>query len=58
MMHMTSGVKLRDMKSSTELMSMAGLCEDIIVVVRKSRLRWYGHVLRRTKDDGTRKCWR
>jgi hypothetical protein len=40
-----SGVKLRDRKSSSELMSMAGLCEDIVVMVRRSRLRWYGKVL-------------
>ena len=49
------GVRLRDKKRSSELMAMAGLCEDIMVVVRRSRMRWYGHVLRRTEDDGTRK---
>ena len=25
------------------------------MVVKQSRLRWYGHVLRKTKDDGTRR---
>jgi hypothetical protein len=32
--------KLRDRKSS-ELMSMVGLSEDIVTLVRRSRLRWY-----------------
>jgi hypothetical protein len=54
MVRMMSGVKLRDRKSSSELMSMTGLCEDIVVVARRSRLRWYGHVLRKTESDGTR----
>lgn len=38
MMRMISGVRLRYRKSSIEL-SMAGLCEDVVVVVRKLRLR-------------------
>jgi hypothetical protein len=50
MVRMVCGVKLRDRKSSSELMSMVGLSEDIVTLVRKSRLRWYGHVMRR--DDG------
>jgi hypothetical protein len=48
---MMSGVKLRDRKCSSELMSMASLCEDIVVVARRSRLRWYGHVLRKTEHE-------
>jgi hypothetical protein len=39
MVHMVSGVKLKDRISGSEVMSMAGLCEDIVVVVRRSRLR-------------------
>jgi hypothetical protein len=45
MVRMMCGVKLRDRKSSSELMSMVGLSEDILTLVRKSRLRWYGHVM-------------
>ena len=55
MMHMMSGVKLRDRKSSSELMLMAGLDDDIVVVMRRSRLRWYGHVLKNKENDGTKK---
>ena len=40
MVRMMSAVKLRDRKKCSELMSMAGLCEDIVVLVRRSRLRW------------------
>jgi hypothetical protein len=50
MVRMMCGVKLRDRKSSSELMSMVRLSEDIVTLVRKSKLRWYGHVMRR--DEG------
>jgi hypothetical protein len=39
MVRMMCRVKLRDRKSSIELMSMVGLSEDIVTLVRKSRLR-------------------
>jgi hypothetical protein len=35
-------------------MTTAGLCEDIVVVVKRSRLTWYGCVLRKSESDGTR----
>jgi hypothetical protein len=52
MVRMICGVKLRDRKSSSELMSMVGLSEDIVTLVRKSRLRWYGHTMRRDEGVG------
>ena len=55
MLRMMCGVRLRDRKRTSEFMSMACLNEDIVVGVRKSRLRWYGHVLRRSEYDETRK---
>jgi hypothetical protein len=36
-------------------MSMVGLSEDIVTLVRKSRLRWYGHVMRRDEGVGIRR---
>ena len=36
-----------------ELMSMVGLVEDIVMMMKKSRVRWYRLVLKKTKDDGT-----
>jgi hypothetical protein len=55
MVRMMCGVKMRDRKSSSELMSMVGLSEDIVTLVRKSRLRWYGHVMRRDEGVGIRR---
>jgi hypothetical protein len=55
MVRMMCGVKLRDRKSSSELMSMVGLSEDMVTLVRKSRLRWYGHVMRRDEGVGIRR---
>ena len=49
MVRMMCGVKLRNRMSSMELMFMVGLSEDIVTLVRRSRLRWYGHVLRRNR---------
>ena len=56
MVRMMCGVSLRDRKSSSELMRMVGSTEDIVVVARRARLRWYGHVLRKTEDEGTRRA--
>jgi hypothetical protein len=39
MVRMMCGVKLTDRKSSKQFMSMVGLSEDIVTLVRKSRLR-------------------
>jgi hypothetical protein len=48
------GVKFRDRKSNNEMMSVIGLNEDIVTLVRKSRLRWYGHVMKRDEGVGIR----
>ena len=55
MVRMMCGVKLIDRKSSTELMSMVGLSEDIVALVRRLQLQWYGPVLRRNEEVG--KTW-
>ena len=49
------GVRLCDRKRSEELERMIGLQQDIITLVGQSRLRWYGHVMRREKDNGIRR---
>ena len=48
MVRMMCKFKLRG-KSSMELMSVVWLSEDIVSLVRSSRLRLYGHVLRRNE---------
>ena len=55
MVRMMCGAKLRDRKSSKVLMAMVGLNEDIVTLVRKWRLRWYGHVMRSDEWIGIRK---
>ena len=51
---MMCGVKLRDRKSSMELTSIVRLNEDTATLVRRSKLQWYGYVLRRNKEVGIR----
>ena len=55
MVRMMCGVRLRDKKSSSGLLTLLGLGEDILTVVKKSRLRWYGHVMRRDETVGIRR---
>jgi hypothetical protein len=44
MLRMMCGVKLKDKKSRNELMSILGLNEDIVTLVRKSRLTTYSEM--------------
>ena len=46
------GVRLREKRQSDELRRMIGLNEDIVVIINKSRLRYYGHVKRRAEMCG------
>jgi len=49
------GVSLQERKTSNELRSRFGI-ESIVDVVRRNRLRWFGHVQRKSEDDWIRKC--
>ena len=49
------GVKLQDRVPSKELRGRLEL-EDIISVLKRNRLRWYGHVLRKEENDWVKKC--
>ena len=55
MIRMMCGVKLLDKRRSEDLRSMMGIKFDIVDIIRKSRLRWFGHVMRREKGVGIRK---
>ena len=46
------GVRLREKRESWELGSMVGVDEDIFTLIVRSRLGWYGHVMRREEDCG------
>ena len=49
------GVKLQDRVPSKELRGRLEI-EDIISVLQRNRLRWYGHVLRKEDNDWVKKC--
>jgi hypothetical protein len=44
------GVKLSDRKVDAELLSRLGI-ESVSDVVRRCRLRWFGHVVERKEPD-------
>ena len=48
------GVKLQDRVPSKELRGRLGL-DDIISVLQRNRLRWYGHELRKEDNDWVKK---
>ena len=45
------GVKLMDKKNTEELMCMLGIEETLDRLARANGVRWFGHVLRRPKED-------
>jgi len=49
------GVGLEDRLRSRELRERLRV-DDIALVLRQNRLRWYGHVLRKDDDDWVKKC--
>ena len=48
------GVSLKDKVSTVDLRKRVGV-EPLSDVLRKGRLRWYGHVLRKDDDDWVKK---
>ena len=51
------GVSLRERKTNVELRDRVGI-EDIAIVCRRGRLRWFGHVERKDDDAWVKKCTR
>ena len=49
------GVSLKDRKRSVDLYSLLGV-QSVDEVVRRSRLRWFGHVERKNGDDWVSAC--
>jgi hypothetical protein len=46
---------LKDRKSSRDLLDRLGV-EDVVDIVRRSRLLWFGHVQRKSPDDWVKMC--
>ena len=49
------GVSLKNRKRSVDLYSLLGV-QGVADVVRRSRLRWFGHLERRSVDDWVSTC--
>jgi len=49
------GVKLNERKKSEELTELLGL-EPVSVMIKKSRLRWFGHFERKDDNDWVKRC--
>ncbi|MBJ5627073.1 hypothetical protein JGG67_22900, partial [Salmonella enterica subsp. enterica serovar Derby] len=49
------GAKLSDRRASAELREQVGV-EAVSDVLRRNRLRWFGHVERKAHDDWVKKC--
>ena len=50
------GVKLVERRNTEELMEMLGLKKSLEKLAKASRVRWYGHVLRREENNILRKA--
>ena len=53
---MICGVTVWNRERSEDLIEKLGLVDDIMTGVKKSRLRWAGHVLRRDNGEGVKRA--
>ena len=49
------GVKLNERKKSEELRKLLGL-KPVSLMIKRSRLRWFGHVERKDDNDWVKHC--
>ena len=49
------GVSLKDRRTGEELRKLVGV-QPITTVIRSGRLRWYGHVMRKSNEGWVNKC--
>ena len=52
---MDVGMSLRDRRSTVDLYQSSGI-KHVVEVVRRSRLRWFGHVERKDKEEWVSAC--
>ncbi len=55
MVRLIRGVSLKERKTNAELRGRMGI-EEISTVLRRNRLRWFGHVERKSDDDWVKRC--
>ena len=49
------GISMKDIWTNEELRRLVGV-EPITPVIKSGRLRWYGHVMRKSDEDWVKKC--
>ena len=49
------GVSMKDRRTSEKLRKLVGV-QPITTVIGIGRLRWYGHVMRKSNEDWVKKC--
>ena len=49
------GVSIKDRRTSEELRKFVGV-DPITTVFKSGRLRWYGHVMKKSNEDWVKKC--
>jgi len=49
------GVKLNERKKSEGLTELVGL-EPVSLMIKNTRLRWFGHVERKDDNDSVKRC--
>ena len=49
------GISMKDRRTNEKLRRLVGV-EPITTVIRSGRLRWYGHVMRKSDEDWVKKC--
>ena len=49
------GISMKERRTNEELRRLVGV-EPITTVIRSGRLRWYGHVMRKSDEDWVKKC--
>ena len=55
MLRRMCGVKLNERKKSEELRELLRL-EPVSLMIKNSRLRWFGHVERKDDNDWVKRC--
>ena len=48
-------VSMKDRRTSEKLRKLVGV-EPITTVIKSGRVRWYGHVMRKSDEDWVKKC--
>ena len=49
------GISMKDRRTTKELIRLVGI-EPITTIIRSGRLRWYGHVIRKSDEDWIKNC--